>query len=148
MAQLAEWPLPTPGVSSSNPVIGQNLHWTFVYCQLYWKDKNNKKGREWPILKTSKIIQTITRAVGNWLQTTILDVKPRKRLWANQVSLRHGSICPNFSIPTSAASSWLTYSWQTINNRERERGRETFRQAWSSNPLLKPGTSAAKLILP
>ena len=31
----------------------QNLYWTFVYCQLFWKDKR-KRGREWPILKKKK----------------------------------------------------------------------------------------------
>ena len=26
------------------------IYWTFIYCQLYWKDENKeKRGREWPI---------------------------------------------------------------------------------------------------
>ena len=49
LAQLVEQSLPTPEVRSSNPVIGK-IYWTFVYCQLYWKDENKeKRGREWPI---------------------------------------------------------------------------------------------------
>ena len=49
VAQLVErWLLKTE-VHSSNPVIGK-IYWTFVYCQLYWKDENKeKRGREWPI---------------------------------------------------------------------------------------------------
>ena len=28
------------------------MHWTFIYCQLYWKDENKgKRGLEWPIQK-------------------------------------------------------------------------------------------------
>ena len=27
----------------------QNLYWTLVFCQMYWKDENKeKRGREWP----------------------------------------------------------------------------------------------------
>ena len=29
-------------IRGSNPVIGK-LYWTFVYCQLYWKDENKEK---------------------------------------------------------------------------------------------------------
>ena len=51
VAQLVEWSLLIPKVRGSNPVIGK-IYWTFVYCQLYWKDENKeKRGREWPILK-------------------------------------------------------------------------------------------------
>ena len=43
VAQLVERSLPTPEVCGSNPVIVTYLYWTFVYCQLYWKDKNKEK---------------------------------------------------------------------------------------------------------
>ena len=42
VAQLVEWPLPIPEVYGSNPVIGK-IYWTFVFCQLYWKDENKEK---------------------------------------------------------------------------------------------------------
>ena len=57
MTQLVERSLPIPEVRGLNPVIGKNLfiYWTFVYCQLYWKDENKeKRGWEWPILKKNK----------------------------------------------------------------------------------------------
>ena len=43
VAQLVERLLLILEVRSSNPVIGKNLYWTFVYYQLYWKDEKNKK---------------------------------------------------------------------------------------------------------
>ena len=49
VAQLVERSLPMPEVRGSTPVIGK-IYWTFVYCQLYWKDENKeKRGQEWPI---------------------------------------------------------------------------------------------------
>ena len=52
VAQLLKRSLPIPEVHGSNPAIGK-IYWTFVYCQLYWKDENKeKRGREWPIFKT------------------------------------------------------------------------------------------------
>ena len=56
VAQLVERSLLIPEVRGSNPVIGK-IYWTFVYCQLYWKDKNKEKsGREWPIYKNEFIL--------------------------------------------------------------------------------------------
>ena len=43
VTQLVEQSIPTPEVRWSNPVIGKNLYWTFVYYQLYWKDENKEK---------------------------------------------------------------------------------------------------------
>ena len=42
VAQLVERSLPIPEVRGSNPVIGK-IYWTFVYCQLYWKEENKEK---------------------------------------------------------------------------------------------------------
>ena len=42
VAQLVERSLSIPEVRGSNPVIGK-IYWTFVYCQLYWKDENKEK---------------------------------------------------------------------------------------------------------
>ena len=49
VAQLVEWSIPAPEVHSSNPVIGKLLYRTFVYGQLFWKDENKEKNREWLI---------------------------------------------------------------------------------------------------
>ena len=43
VAQLVDHLLLIPEVRGSNPVIGKNLYWTFVYCQLYWKDENKEE---------------------------------------------------------------------------------------------------------
>ena len=43
---LVERLLPTPEIRGSNPVIGQLLNRTFVYCQLYWTDENKEKEAE------------------------------------------------------------------------------------------------------
>ena len=43
MAELAEQSLPSPQVHGSIPVIGEFLLGTFIYCQLYWKDKNKEE---------------------------------------------------------------------------------------------------------
>ena len=45
VAQLVERSLPIPEVRGSNPVIGKNLYWTFVYCQLCIKKTKIKKKR-------------------------------------------------------------------------------------------------------
>ena len=61
VAQLVERSLPIPKVCGSNPVIGK-IYWTFIYCQLYWKDENKeKRGREWPIFfKKTKLESQFT----------------------------------------------------------------------------------------
>ena len=52
VAQLVEWSLAKPKVRSSNSVIGKLLCRTFVYCQLYWKDKHKEKeARKGPLFK-------------------------------------------------------------------------------------------------
>ena len=43
MAQLVEWLLMIPQVYGSNPVIGNFLCQTFVYCQLYYIEKTKIK---------------------------------------------------------------------------------------------------------
>ena len=40
VAQLAEQSLMIAEIHCWNPI---NLNWTFVYCQLYWKDENKEK---------------------------------------------------------------------------------------------------------
>ena len=68
MAQLVERSLPNPEVRGSNPVIGK-IYWTFIYCQLYWKDENKeKRGREWPIFK-KQMFECKTQASRLWLPT-------------------------------------------------------------------------------
>ena len=51
----------------------QNLYWTFVSCQLYWKDENKeKRGREWPIFnnclksKNAKRKKLVVRTTVVW----------------------------------------------------------------------------------
>ena len=67
VAQLVERLLPIPEVRGSNPVIGK-IYWTFVYCQLYWKDENKeKRGREWPIFQnddTSRLADRLYFTMG------------------------------------------------------------------------------------
>ena len=43
LAQLAEYLLPIPEVRNSNPVSGDFLYRTFIYCQLYWKENVLKR---------------------------------------------------------------------------------------------------------
>ena len=43
VAHLVEQLLPTPEFCGSNPVIGKNLYWTFVYCQLFIEKTKIKK---------------------------------------------------------------------------------------------------------
>ena len=53
VAQLVERSLSIPEVRGSTPVIGK-IYWTFVYCQLYWKDENKEKeAGNGPLLKKS-----------------------------------------------------------------------------------------------
>ena len=54
VAQLAEELLAIPEARGTNPVISECIKWTFIYCQLYLKDKRKKKrGRKWSFEKTS-----------------------------------------------------------------------------------------------
>ena len=55
VAQLAERLLLIPEVCGSNPVIGK-IDWTFVYCQLYWKDKNKEKEARNGRFKKNKLV--------------------------------------------------------------------------------------------
>ena len=55
MAELAEQYLPCPQVHGSIPVIGEFLLGTFIYCQLYWKDKKRRKSRQLPIKNEQKL---------------------------------------------------------------------------------------------
>ena len=43
VAQLVEQSLPTLDVRGSKPIFGKPLNRTFMFCQLYWKDKNKEK---------------------------------------------------------------------------------------------------------
>ena len=45
VAQLVEQSLPIPKVRRSNPIIGKNFYWTFVYCQLCIEKTKIKKKR-------------------------------------------------------------------------------------------------------
>ena len=46
VAQLEERLLPIPELHSFESSHQQNFYWTFIYCQLYWKDKNKEKEAE------------------------------------------------------------------------------------------------------
>ena len=62
VAQLIEQLLPIPEVHGLNPVIGKILL-KFNICLLsnvYWKDKNKKRGLGWAIFK-KKVIHMIER---------------------------------------------------------------------------------------
>ena len=51
VAQLVELSFPVPEVHGSNPNTAKLGYRTFVYCQLYWKDKNKaKEAVNWPFL--------------------------------------------------------------------------------------------------
>ena len=55
VAQLVEQSPLTPEIRGSIPFIGKLLS-NIVSCQLCWKEENNeKRGREWPILKYSQL---------------------------------------------------------------------------------------------
>ena len=49
-SSMAEWFLPMPEVRSWIQSLANLFYRTFMYCQLYWKDKKKeKRGQEWPI---------------------------------------------------------------------------------------------------
>ena len=52
VAQLVEWLLRTPEAHGSNPLICKSLYWTFVYSQLYLKDKNKENEAGWNSFKS------------------------------------------------------------------------------------------------
>ena len=84
VAQLVERLLLIPEVRGSNPVIGK-IYWTFVYCQLYWKDKNKeKRGREWPIFYISGFIL--------FLATLWTHFANLKHFWAIFIVIWHNLI--------------------------------------------------------
>ena len=62
VAQLVEQSLPTPEFCGSNPVNRTLLYRTFVYCQLYRKDKNEKEAGIGPFKKDwSLILRSIVK---------------------------------------------------------------------------------------
>ena len=53
--------LPIQEVWGLNPVIGTKLYWTFIYCDLYWKEDNkDKRGREcWYLNSFDKLMEKL-----------------------------------------------------------------------------------------
>ena len=64
MAQLAEQSLPIPEACSSNPVIDEFLHRTFIYLLATLLNRQKRKrGGEWPIFvkNIGKLLNTLKR---------------------------------------------------------------------------------------